>query len=484
MAAFVPSQPTDFSQSQHPVSHLRRRGGQRTKLPRIESVPSFVASRVVEGFFRNFFPNTSSVAACSSLHVSWRTPSPGLIHIDSLPSSFSSSREGESPVPVSSSPAPRPSRSVARREERAILVEKLLQAGVPAKQETLLSVVKRIHRYKKIFKSVPSYPALFRVNTRVRHFYLEVHSYRDILIVILDPENPSAWIQSGVFKGVYRAWHIRTQTMVAYAVSDLMNSPRLFQQATANEETFLHQLNGQTGTTEVLKTVYYGISRQVILMRYYSDTLLSVIKKGLVDHYTDEQKLLLSLNLANTVAYMHGKNIAHRDLKPENILIHLQNEKIFPSSEKDIVVTDFGCACSLLNEWIQQGITGSHAYISYERILLHRDGIPLESWPPLTRQETEAQDVWAFALILWVIFIEDHCFPWFGDLQKNSAFGWASACQRLEKLRKLKCLAKSKIGGLMKEMLTLDPKKRMSMEDVFDRLNEIYQNEKARERER
>mmetsp|Transcript_38647 Transcript_38647/g.90123 ORF Transcript_38647/g.90123 Transcript_38647/m.90123 type:complete len:480 (+) Transcript_38647:206-1645(+) len=104
------------------------------------------------------------------------------------------------------------------------------------------------------------------------------------------------------------------------------------------------------------------------------------------------QKLRITSQMSQGLAYLHSKRIIHRDLNTRNILL---------SGDLTAKIADFGCArviSSHSSVLKTTTISGSPAYMAPEQMT----GEPL----------TEAVDVWALAVMLWEVMMDTK--PWEG----------------------------------------------------------------------
>ncbi|KAI9496480.1 hypothetical protein BDB00DRAFT_809035 [Zychaea mexicana] len=147
----------------------------------------------------------------------------------------------------------------------------------------------------------------------------------------------------------------------------------------------------------------------------------------------------LFIQLATAVAWCHTHHICHRDLKPENILIDRDKKKL--------KVADFGMATIQPSECLLKTSCGSPHYASPEIVT----GKPYYG-PPV--------DVWSCGVILYVLLTGR--FP-FDDGHVPRLLAKIKAGRH----RKLPDYLSSSVKDLIRSMLTVDPNKRVTMNDVL-----------------
>ena len=153
--------------------------------------------------------------------------------------------------------------------------------------------------------------------------------------------------------------------------------------------------------------------------------------------------------MLSAIAYLHARNIVHRDLKAENLL--LENE----SDEANLKLIDFGVSCEFFKGTKMKETLGTPYYIAPEVLLQSYD---------------EKCDIWSAGVILYILLCGYP--PFNGDSDKeileavkeaNLTFCSRFKCKSVEEWQSI--TKKAKI--LIKKMLTLNPKKRISAQDAL-----------------
>uniref|UniRef100_A0A6S9RXG1 Protein kinase domain-containing protein n=1 Tax=Chrysotila carterae TaxID=13221 RepID=A0A6S9RXG1_CHRCT len=165
-----------------------------------------------------------------------------------------------------------------------------------------------------------------------------------------------------------------------------------------------------------------------------------IVAKG---NYTEKDAADTIGTLCSALGYLHKKNIVHRDLKPENILYQSREDNAC------IKVADFGLARMLSGKDLMKTACGTPGYVAPE--ILKNQGY-----------DSGAVDVWSAGVILYILLCG---FPPFYEEELPALFEqilharydfpspWWDAISQDAK-------------NLVTEMLCLDPKKRLTADQV------------------
>jgi len=167
----------------------------------------------------------------------------------------------------------------------------------------------------------------------------------------------------------------------------------------------------------------------------------SIVDRG---NYSEKDAAKVMMQLCDALAYMHEKEVVHRDLKPENIL--LSNRE--PNAP--IKVADFGLARVVSNKDMMKTACGTPGYVAPE--VLQNKGYT-----------GGAIDMWSTGVILYILLCG---FPPFYEEELPALF---------EQIMKARYDFPSpwwdnisnEAKGLVKGMLTVDPKKRLTAKQVY-----------------
>jgi serine/threonine protein kinase len=166
-----------------------------------------------------------------------------------------------------------------------------------------------------------------------------------------------------------------------------------------------------------------------------------IVAKG---SYSEKDAAQCLKELCSALKYLHEKKIVHRDLKPENLLYDS------PAEDAKIKVADFGLARVVTGKDMMKTACGTPGYVAPE--ILKNQGY-----------DSGAVDMWSTGVILYILLCG---FPPFYEEELPALFDqilharydfpspwWDSISKE----------AKS----LVQALLTLDPKKRMTADEVL-----------------
>lgn len=176
----------------------------------------------------------------------------------------------------------------------------------------------------------------------------------------------------------------------------------------------------------------------------------SIVERG---NYTEKDAAVVTVTLCNALEYLHGKNIVHRDLKPENILLASKE----PNAP--IKLADFGLARVYTKATMMKTACGTPGYVAPE-VLANKgygDG---------------AVDMWSAGVILYILlcgfppFYEEELPALFDQILKGRydfpSPWWDTISEEAKQL--------------VKRMLTVDPKSRITATDA---MKHVWITEKA-----
>ncbi|XP_033115558.1 serine/threonine-protein kinase Chk2-like [Anneissia japonica] len=196
--------------------------------------------------------------------------------------------------------------------------------------------------------------------------------------------------------------------------------------------------------------------------------ILELVEGGeLFDKITSKGKLteshskLLFFQMVTACKYLHDKGITHRDLKPENILL---------SSEEDdalIKVTDFGLSKFVGENSFMKTLCGTPTYLAPE--ILKTAGMGGYS---------KAVDLWSLGVILFICLSG---YPPFSEQIKVMTLHQQITRGHYSFPNKYWSDVSKEAIDLIKKLMTVDPKRRLTINQVLDHpwLDDKIMKEKA-----
>ncbi|XP_043484475.1 ovarian-specific serine/threonine-protein kinase Lok-like [Leptopilina heterotoma] len=162
---------------------------------------------------------------------------------------------------------------------------------------------------------------------------------------------------------------------------------------------------------------------------------------------SDRNAKLIFYQVALAVQYLHSEGITHRDLKPENILLACDKEVTL------VKVSDFGLSKFVDAETMMKTFCGTMMYVAPEILLTHGRGA-----------YTNKVDVWSLGVILYTCL--SALTPFNNNNPRISLY--EQITQGLYNFPQSRFAnVDEKAKDLIKCMMTLDPKKRLTIDQVI-----------------
>lgn len=169
---------------------------------------------------------------------------------------------------------------------------------------------------------------------------------------------------------------------------------------------------------------------------YKQDMLTRTFGKPL----TLNQQKTFTRAMVGALSHAHSRSIVHRDIKPDNIFVK--------DSFADAVLADWGFAVNL-NTHIPAGSVGSISYAAPEV------GIDRSS------MDWKKADVFSLGVSLYTIFEKDDL------LERADSIKYTPSQEFInQKINKMIC--GSQLKNLLKQMVQIDPRKRITMEEAMN----------------
>ena len=244
-------------------------------------------------------------------------------------------------------------------------------------------------------------------------------------------------IASGSYTNIYKAIHKKTGNFVAIKEVN-KNKLKLFYNIDLNEnENYKIILNNENSIE--IKEIIQTKENIYIIMDYCFCNLEDFIKMNKKNiSISNIQKILNQIN--NCFKIVLKNNIIYKDLKPSNILLSLNemNEIDFKLSNKII---------KRLNNNSSQS----------------KKDINLTVSPELIKGETvtNKSDIWSLGIIIYYLYFKEY--PYKGKREYQ-------VLKDIESNKELKIINDNDLNDLVRKMLIIDVKKRISWEDYFNHI--------------
>merc|ERR1711887_344413 len=198
------------------------------------------------------------------------------------------------------------------------------------------------------------------------------------------------------------------------------------------EVALMQQVNDVPGVIKLLDYFDTADSFYVVMERFNSKDLFDFITEQgpLPEHLTRD----LFMQLVDTVSECHEKGVVHRDIKDENILIDINTFKL--------KLIDFGSGAPL-EKGLYHKFKGTRVYSPPE-------------WINCGAYTAEALTVWSLGILLYDMLCGD--IPFESDQEISAG--------RLVWFKQLNL--SSQVKDLISGCLSVDPSKRISLEEVQD----------------
>jgi len=274
-------------------------------------------------------------------------------------------------------------------------------------------------------------------------------------------------IGQGTYGVVYRAQDVDTREIVAVKRIKLETREEGIPSTSIREIALLKEINHKNVIK--LHNVVHSQHRLTLVFEYCDWDLRRFMQSR--DELTDEDIISFSYQMLCALEFIHSKKIIHRDVKPQNLLINRKNE---------LKLCDFGLARSL---YIPGGQLSLEVITQWYR--------PPEILVGIT-EYTEAVDIWSAGCVvvemitgqplfqcssneehlekLVMIYGSQHIGDVFGYKYPEIVEGTGLGPYIENKSQEMQ--------DLVKNLLEVDPKKRISAEKallmpVFDKVREI-----------
>jgi len=243
-------------------------------------------------------------------------------------------------------------------------------------------------------------------------------------------------IGKGSYSKIYLGTIIKTNIKI---VSKCINISKISKEFVLHEISIMKPLDH----IHIVKLIDYCFIEDEahIILEYCENGDLT----NIIDKINKESEIKsIFKQIVKGIKYLKKNNIIHRDLKPHNILI---------TKENIVKISDFGFANDECTQNLYKTICGSPYYMAPEMLQYHN--------------YSNNVDLWSLGVILYQL-----CY-------KNVPFNSSNVQELIFKLSNNKIIIKNSYSNdctnLIKQLLVLNPKKRITWESFF---NHVWLNNK------
>ena len=258
--------------------------------------------------------------------------------------------------------------------------------------------------------------------------------------------NMKKQLGSGAFGAVYECRRTRDDFKLAVKVI----SKKKLRADRYLSEAFNREISNQRKMSQSNLPLFVGlydnfedIENLYIVMEYCDSDLESLVNKRVL---TEKESLMLTLQIAWGLSFMHSMHIAHRDIKPQNILI----------KDKNIRIADFGLSNQTTN-------------------LMTQVGTPFFMAPELLGKSSDYSskvDVWALNTCLYLFLTKQYYFQAEDKPKLNH-----NILNKVFQINSLLMNNKKTTKDLLLQGYIKDPKKRPSITDyIFHNAFKMFRN--------
>ncbi len=246
----------------------------------------------------------------------------------------------------------------------------------------------------------------------------------------------------GTFSTVYEAQNRITDIMRAMKIIKKNKNNPLDEKEIKNEINILKTMD-HPNIVKIFE-FYSNDQNYSIIMEYCKGGKLLTEIRNLAP-FNEQYTAYVMYQILTAINYCHNMNIIHRDLKPENILIVSRNKK---NNFPNVKIGDFGLSKVLEKNSLENKIVGTVYYVAPEVI---------------QKKYNQKCDLWSCGVIMYVL------------LTKKPPFGGDTSDEIIAKIKKgefdMTSPPFNKISNsakdLIKKLLTLDPRQRISAQQAL-----------------
>jgi len=219
----------------------------------------------------------------------------------------------------------------------------------------------------------------------------------------------------------------------------------------------LASLKNNTYTTKYITHKYHKNNIYIVFSYDYPDTLEKLRKDNNLNQTLKDNIFIQTIK---GLKFLHSNNITHNDIKEDNIIVD--------HSTGNIKYIDFGLACNI-SCIFRPGIGG---FVSHPPEIIKRNIEPTVSGK-MKLEDSKRADVWGLGVTLYTLLYNKHPYlpkRYYATYTTTSSDTEGDTDQIV--LQKMKFIeynnsvVDSKHNNILKQMLELDPKKRITMDKI------------------
>jgi hypothetical protein len=296
---------------------------------------------------------------------------------------------------------------------------------------------------------------------------IQVNSDGNVFVHFSKKQQEDRVIGEGSFKKVKFALHLNSGNILAISKIRLpdLSHKRQFEIDMANKEiAFLKKFADEPSIAKIqsqsLRTGKKAEKYEALQPYYNLGDLSNEIKSQTIPI---KEKPKLALQMLKACAAIEEAGVIHRDIKPANFFLTLNGSK------REILLGDFGLACDSSNSQDKNEFVGTPVYMAPEYVKAYDS-----STSKVSKVTTSKLDSWALGLTIYEMFGKDYPFKFNGNV--NDLF------QQLINLKQKDVDGfdftgiPDQVAKLIKDLLKVDPKERLSPKEAFDKYSKLLSN--------
>lgn len=333
---------------------------------------------------------------------------------------------------------------------------------------------------------------------------VDVYHRKAIYLALPGEINSEIDLGTGACKKIRRAWNLASAEEVAYSITNLEEVPQLSilqekmpslnkskLRGLIKEAHYLQQLNKDNVRITQLYAACLNDKLFISVMKCYGPNLatyLSFSNQKVRNTSLSDRKLIeMSVQLLETIYYLHNKKIIHGDIKLENILV----------SDEGLVLADFNTSCQINDEdededeneegeselLLKNGITGTPDYFSFQT-LEYLYVVRRSEWGELRQEGTNKlltakrwmkDDIWSVAIVLYILWAKQAP-TWYSKINVYSVKAIMLSIGLIIEYQDEQIPAQAKAARLVRNMLEKNLEQRLNAQESLERAQDLLKD--------